>query len=111
MGIKRKLYLNEDLHPSACYRDLFPKLDGHYLLRDYETTLAYINAASRNTAKGKAPLYALWLLSETVEDMAALIQWDLEEEDQARSSTSLRTSAGCAPETPYFSSMAKNGTP
>ena len=31
--------------------------------------------------------------------------------DQARSSTWVKTSVGCAPETPYFSSMTKNGTP
>lgn len=50
-----------------------PKLDGQYLFRDYETTLHYVKIACDNTAREKVPLYALWLLSEKVEDLASLL--------------------------------------
>ncbi len=54
-----------------------PKLDGQYLFRDYETTLQYVKIAVDNTAREIAPLYALWLLSEKVEDLASLLERDL----------------------------------
>ncbi len=54
-----------------------PKLDGQYLFRDYETTLQYVKIACDNTARVEAPLYALWLLSEKVEDLASLFEGDL----------------------------------
>ena len=54
-----------------------PKLDGQYLFRDNETTLHYVKIACDNTAREKAPLYALWLLSEKVEDLASLLEGDL----------------------------------
>jgi hypothetical protein len=52
-------------------------LDGQYLFRDYETTLAYIREADGNTSRKAAPLYALWLLSESVEDLLGLIEQHL----------------------------------
>ena len=54
-----------------------PKLDGKYLFRDYETTLQYVKIAVDSTARVEAPLYALWLLSEKVEDLANLFDGDL----------------------------------
>ena len=54
-----------------------PKLDGKYLFRDYETTLQYVKIACDNTVREQAPLYALWLLSEKVEDLANLFDGDL----------------------------------
>jgi hypothetical protein len=54
-----------------------PKLDGKYLFRDYETPLEYVKIACDNTARGKVPLYALWLLSEKVEDLASILEGDL----------------------------------
>src|SRR5690242_16630346 len=61
----------------ACFLDFMPKLDGKYLFRDYETTLQYVKIAVDNTARVEAPLYALWLLSEKVEDLASLFDGDL----------------------------------
>jgi hypothetical protein len=61
----------------ACFLDFMPKLDGQYLFRDYETTLQYVKIACDNTARVEAPLYALWLLSEKVEDLASLLEGDL----------------------------------
>jgi hypothetical protein len=61
----------------ACFLDFMPKLDGKYLFRDYETTLQYVKIACDNTARVEAPLYALWLLSEKVEDLANLFDGDL----------------------------------
>jgi hypothetical protein len=46
-------------------------------VQDYETTLQYVKIACDNTAREKAPLYALWLLSEEVEDLASLLNGDL----------------------------------
>jgi hypothetical protein len=66
----------------VCYRDMVPNLDGQYLFRDYETTLAYIKEAIRNTTKSEAPLYALWILSENVAGLNdLLVQWHLGGED------------------------------
>jgi hypothetical protein len=67
----------DDLFQAVCYRDLVPRLVGQYLFRDYETTLAYIREADDNTSRKKAPLYALWLLSEKVEDQLGLIEQHL----------------------------------
>jgi hypothetical protein len=67
----------EDIPLFACFLDFMPKLDGQYLFRDYETTLRYVKIACDNTARVEAPLYALWLLSEKVEDLANLFDGDL----------------------------------
>jgi len=77
MHIRRETPSSDDLCPTVCYRDLVPKLDGHYLFRDYETTLDYIKTADSNTSRSDAPLYALWLLSENVEDLLGLIEQHL----------------------------------
>ena len=77
MQVWREIPTKDDLFQAICYRDLVPKLDGQYLFRDYETTLAYIREADGNTSRKKAPLYALWLLSEKVEDLLGLIEQHL----------------------------------
>ncbi|HLX57515.1 MAG TPA: hypothetical protein VKR83_10850 [Ktedonobacteraceae bacterium] len=69
--------VKEDIPLFACFLDFMPKLDGQYLFRDYETTLQYVKIACDNTARVEAPLYALWLLSEKVEDLAKLFDGDL----------------------------------
>ena len=69
--------IKEDVPLFACFLDFMPKLDGKYLFRDYETTLQYVKIACDNTARVEAPLYALWLLSEKVEDLANLFDGDL----------------------------------
>jgi DNA invertase Pin-like site-specific DNA recombinase len=69
--------IKEDIPLFACYLDFMPKLDGQYLFRDYETTLHYVKIACDNTAREQAPLYALWLLSEKVEDLTSLLEGDL----------------------------------
>jgi hypothetical protein len=78
MGIRREIPAEPGVCVGVCYRDLAPNLDGNYLFRDYDITLEYIKQANRNTAKSEAPLYALWLLSATVEDLADLVQWHFE---------------------------------
>jgi hypothetical protein len=75
--IERAYPAREDIPLFACYQDFVPKGDGQYLFRDYETTLHYVKIACDNTAREKAPLYALWLLSEKVEDLASLLDGDL----------------------------------
>ena len=77
MHIRREIPSNDNLIPRVCYSDLAPKLDGQYLFRDYETTLAYIKEVDGNTSRKEAPLYALWLLSENVEDLLGLIEQHL----------------------------------
>ena len=77
MHIRREIPSNDNLIARVCYSDLAPKLDGQYLFRDYETTLAYIKEADGNTSRKEAPLYALWLLSESVEDLLGLIEQHL----------------------------------
>ena len=77
MQVWREVPSKDDLFQTVCYRDLVPRLDGQYLFRDYETTLAYIREADGNTSRKKAPLYALWLLSEHVEDLLGLIEQHL----------------------------------
>ncbi|HLI91161.1 MAG TPA: recombinase family protein [Ktedonobacteraceae bacterium] len=72
--------LKEEIPWQVCYRDFMPKLDGNYLFRDYETTLHYIQIASGSTIRLEAPLYALWILSEKVEDLANLFDGDLNTE-------------------------------
>jgi len=70
--------VREDFPLFACYQDVVPKLDGHYLLSDYDTTLRYVKAACDTTARGRDPLYALWLLSEHIEDLICLLDGDLQ---------------------------------
>ena len=76
----REVPTRDDLFQAICYRDLVPNLDGQYLFRDYETTLAYIREADRNTSRFGAPLYALWILSENVEDLLGLVERHLKGE-------------------------------
>ncbi len=83
MGLNREFLANDDLLPTICYSDLVPKLDGQYLFRDYETTLAYIKEAIGSTSRGDRPLYALWILSENVEDLLGIVQSHLEGSEQA----------------------------
>ena len=73
MGIRREIPAEPGVCVGVCYRDMVPKLDGQYLFRDYETTLEYIKKAISNTVKSEAPLYAIWILSETVESLTALV--------------------------------------
>lgn len=77
MHIRREIPSNDDLFSRVCYSDLAPNLDGQYLFRDYATTLAYIKEADSNTSRSEAPLYALWLLSEHVEDLLGLVEQHL----------------------------------
>jgi hypothetical protein len=77
MQVKREIPSNDNLCSRVCYSDLVPKLDGQYLFRDFETTLEYIKTADSNTSRSDAPLYALWLLSESVEDLFVLIEQHL----------------------------------
>ena len=74
MQVCREMPAKDDLFQAICYRDLVPELDGAYLFRDYETTLAYIKEADRNTSRYDASLYPIWILSENVEDLVGLIQ-------------------------------------
>lgn len=67
----------EEIPYQVCYRDFTPNMDGKYLFRDYETTLHYIKTACANTARKKAPLYALWILSEKLGDLAGFVKGDL----------------------------------
>lgn len=83
MGLKRQMPANDDLLPAICYSDLVPKRDGQYLFRDYETTLAYIKEAIRNTSRIDAPLYAFWVFSENVEDLRTLVESHLGGIEQA----------------------------
>jgi hypothetical protein len=81
IGVRREIPADRGICVSVCYKDLAPKLDGKYLFRDYETTLEYIKKAASNTAKSEAPLYALWIFSETVESLTGLVQRYLRIED------------------------------
>lgn len=81
MGIKREVPADPGICTGVCYRDMVPKLDGKYLFRDYETTLAYIQEAIGNTTKSEAPLYALWIISEKVGSLTALVERYLGGED------------------------------
>jgi hypothetical protein len=73
----REHSIKDEVSLFACFLDFMPKLDGKYLFRDYETTLQYVKIACDSTAREEAPLYALWLLSEKVEDLASLFDGDL----------------------------------
>ncbi len=95
MHVKREIPSNDNLYPTVCYSDLVPKLDGRYLFRDYETTLDYIREADGNTSRSDAPLYALWILSEKVEDLIGIIERHLSD-------------AGCAPPMPPSPAVSTN---
>jgi hypothetical protein len=77
MQVWREVPTKDDLFQAICYRDLVPELDGKYLFGDYQTTLEYSKTADRNTSRFEAPLYAIWLLSEHVEDLIGLIEQHL----------------------------------
>lgn len=77
LHLYREHSIKDEVPLFACFLDFMPKLDGKYLFRDYETTLQYVKIACDNTAREEAPLYALWLLSEKVEDLASLFDGDL----------------------------------
>jgi len=79
MQVKREIPSNDEIRPTATYSDIDPKLNGKYLFRDYETTLAYIRQADRNSSRREAPLYPIWVLSERLEDLVALVQEHLNE--------------------------------
>ncbi len=82
MGIRREIPAEPGVCVGVCYRDMVPKLDGQYLFRDYDTTLEYIKEAGSKTAKSEAPLYAFWVLPDTVAGLNdLLVQWHLEGED------------------------------
>jgi hypothetical protein len=83
MGLKRDFLANDDLLPAICYSDLVPGDNGQYLFRNYETTLAYVRDAIQNTDRKKIPLWALWLLSENIEDFLAMVQSYLDGSEQA----------------------------
>jgi hypothetical protein len=83
MGLKREVPANDDLLPAICYSDLAPRQDGQYLFRDYETTVAYVKEAIRNTSRLASPLYAVWILPEKVEDMLDLVEPHLGGSEQA----------------------------
>jgi hypothetical protein len=81
LRIKREVPAEVGVCVGVCYRDMVPNLDGQYLFRDYDTTLEYIKEAIRHTVKSEAPLYAFWVLSETVENLAGLVERYLGGED------------------------------
>jgi hypothetical protein len=95
MHVKREIPSNDDLCPRVCYSDLVPNLNGQYLFRDYETTLAYIKEADSHTSRSEAPLYALWILSEHVEDLLGLVEQHL-------------NGVGCAPPMPPSPAVSTN---
>ncbi|EFH90307.1 hypothetical protein [Ktedonobacter racemifer] len=74
MGIKREVVADPGVCVGICYRDMVPKMDGEYLFRDYETTIEYIKKAISNTAKSAAPLYALWVLPETMDGLEGIVE-------------------------------------
>jgi hypothetical protein len=82
MQVRREIPSDYGICMGMSYRDLVPRLNGQYLFRDYETTLTYIKEAIRNTTKSEAPLYAFWVLSDTVAGLNdLLVQWHLGGED------------------------------
>jgi hypothetical protein len=83
MGLKREVPANDDLLPAICFSDLAPRQDGQYLFRDYDTTVAYVKEAIRNTSRLASPLYAVWILPEKVEDMLDLVEPHLGDSEQA----------------------------
>jgi len=83
MDIRRQIFSNDDLLPHICYSDLVPKLDGQYLFRNYDTTLAYIKGAVRQTSRIEAPLCALWILSEKDDVLRTAVEHRLGGMEQA----------------------------
>ena len=81
MGIKREIWSPDGICANACYRDIMP--NGEYLFGDFETTMGVIQTAIGNTAKSVAPLYALWLLSERIEDLIEIVDRHLDGVAQA----------------------------
>jgi len=77
IGMKREIPAEPGICVGVSYKDMVPKLDGQFLFGDYETTLGYIKKANSSTAKSEVPLYAIWILSENVEDLIALVERDL----------------------------------
>jgi hypothetical protein len=73
LHVRRETPSNDNLCPTLCYRDLMPKLDGQYLFGDFETTLEIIKTADRSTSRSESPLYAVWILSENVEDLIEIV--------------------------------------
>jgi hypothetical protein len=76
MRIKREIWSPDGVCPNACYWDIMP--NGAYLFGDFETTMRVIQAASSNTTKSVAPLYPLWILSEVVEELAEIVEGNLD---------------------------------
>jgi Resolvase, N terminal domain len=77
LGLKREIPADPGICTGVCYKDMVPKLDGQFLFGDYDTTLGYITKAISSTAKSTAPLHAIWILSESVEGLIALVERDL----------------------------------
>ncbi|HLX57298.1 MAG TPA: hypothetical protein VKR83_09760 [Ktedonobacteraceae bacterium] len=76
---QRGLLVSSDITSQrACYRDFCPGSDDTYLFGDYATTLRCINTADAATSRLENPLYAVWLLPASIEDMAKVIQGNLE---------------------------------
>jgi hypothetical protein len=72
--IKRDVKKAHDIPLNACYIDLIPKMDGNYLLGDYQTTVGQIAKANASTSRKGSPLYPLWILPV---NLANLSQGDL----------------------------------
>jgi len=81
LGLKREVWSPDGICANACYRDIMP--NGEYLFGDFETTMEVIQTAISNTTKSVAPLYALWLLSEHVENLVEIVDRHLDEVAQA----------------------------
>jgi hypothetical protein len=81
MKLRRETPSAPGVPESVCYRDFVPGLDGQYLFGDFETTLEAIKTANSNSSKGVVPLYALWILSDTVEEMSVYVAWHFGRED------------------------------
>lgn len=75
--IQRAVPKSHDIPLNACYRDLVPRLDGNYLLGNYQTTVEQIAKANANTSRKGSPLYPIWILPAGVSQMGPLSQEDL----------------------------------
>jgi hypothetical protein len=54
-----------------------PKMDGNYLLGDYQTTVEQMVKANANTTRKGSPLYPIWIVPVDAQHMASLVQGDL----------------------------------
>ena len=82
LEVKRKrgiLVASDITSQRGCYRDFCPESDDRYLFGDYATTLRCINTADATTSRLENPLYAIWLLPTSIEELANVIQGNLKE--------------------------------